>query len=149
MSSDPAIGVWFGFPQADPVVGPVITAVIFKIVWSSGKSLFARLLDGVDPTEIEEVRHAARHVPQVLDVTEVRIRWLRHRLLAEINVAVQSDLSVEAGHEIAQEVRHQLLHRLPYLSNATIHGIRSMPRGSITTGSAVTTMTHYPTIHIR
>ena len=30
-------------------------------------------------------------------------------------------LSVEEGHEIAIEVRHQLLHHLQYLSNATIH----------------------------
>ncbi|MFQ6015582.1 MAG: cation transporter dimerization domain-containing protein [Anaerolineae bacterium] len=31
------------------------------------------------------------------------------------------ELSVERGHEIAKEVRHQLLHHLRYLSNATIH----------------------------
>ena len=37
------------------------------------------------------------------------------------NIAVRSDLSVEQGHDIATEVRHQLLHHLRYLSNATIH----------------------------
>jgi divalent metal cation (Fe/Co/Zn/Cd) transporter len=34
---------------------------------------------------------------------------------------VSPGLSVEKGHEIAKEVRHQLLHHLRYLSNATIH----------------------------
>ena len=34
---------------------------------------------------------------------------------------VAPDMSVEKGHEIAKEVRHQLLHHLRYLSNATIH----------------------------
>ena len=115
------IGVWFGYPQADPFVGLVITIVIFKIVWDSGKSLFSRLLDGVDPEVIDEVRHAAHHVAEVLEVTEVRVRWLGHRLLADVNIAIQSDLSVEQGHQIAREVRHQLLHHLPYLANATIH----------------------------
>lgn len=116
-----ALGVWFGFPLADPLVGLLITVVIFKIGWDSGKSVFTRLLDGVDPEVIEEVIHAARHVPGVIEVAEVRVRWLGHRLLAEVNIAVNSDLSVEKGHEIAHEVRHQLLHHLRYLSNATIH----------------------------
>lgn len=116
-----AVGVWLGYPQADPVVGLVITFVIFKIVWEAGKSLFTRLLDGVDPEVIDEVTHSAQHVPGVLEMTEVRVRWIGHRLLAEVNIAIQSDLSVEQGHAIAREVRHQLMHHLPYLTNATIH----------------------------
>jgi cation diffusion facilitator family transporter len=115
------LGVWLGYPQADPFVGLIITLVIFKIVWESGKSLFSRLLDGVDPQVIDEVTHSAEHIPQVLEVTEVRVRWMGHRLLADVNIAVQADLSVEQGHAIAGEVRHQLLHHLPYLGNATIH----------------------------
>jgi len=38
-----------------------------------------------------------------------------------LNVAVSPELSVEKGHEVAKQVRHQLLHHLRYLSNATIH----------------------------
>jgi cation diffusion facilitator family transporter len=114
-------GVWLGYPKADPLVALVITTVIFKIVWDSGKSLVMRLLDGVDPRVIDEVHHSARHVPDVLEVTEVRVRWLGHRLLADVNIAVPSTLSVEQGHQIAHDVRHQLLHHLPYLANATIH----------------------------
>ncbi len=92
-------------------------------MWESGKSLFSRLLDGVDPQVIDEVTHSAEHIPQVLEVTEVRIRWMGHRLLADVNIAVQADLSVEQGHAIAGEVRHQLLHHLPYLE---------MPRFTLT-----------------
>lgn len=115
------VGVWLGYPIADPLVGIVITAVIFKIVWDSGKSLVMRLLDGVDPEVIDEVHHYVHHVSDVLEVTEVRVRWCGHRLLAEVNIAVPSSLSVEQGHRIAHDVRHQLLHHLPYLAHATIH----------------------------
>lgn len=115
------IGVWLGYPQTDPFVGLAITVVIFKIVWDSGKALLTRLLDGVDPEVIDEVRHAAHHVGEVLDVTEVRVRWQGHRLLAEVNIAVDSHQSVAQGHQIANEVRHQLLHHLPYLASVTIH----------------------------
>ncbi len=116
-----AVAIWLGYPLADPIVGLLITAAILRIVWESGKLVFARLLDGVDPEVIEEIKHAVNHAPGVQDVAEVRVRWLGHRLHAEVNIAMSPDLSIEEGHEIAKEVRHQLLHHLPYLSNATIH----------------------------
>ena len=44
-----AIGVWLGAPLADPIAGLVITLAIFRIVFEAGKSVFSRLLDGVEP----------------------------------------------------------------------------------------------------
>ncbi|RJQ21565.1 MAG: cation transporter, partial [Nitrospiraceae bacterium] len=116
-----AVGVWLGYPIADPVVGFLISAAILRIVWESGKAVFTRMLDGVDPEIIDEIRHAVNHAPGVQDVTEVRVRWIGHRLHAEVNVAVTPDLTVEKGHDIAMEARHQLLHSMRYLSNVTIH----------------------------
>jgi cation diffusion facilitator family transporter len=116
-----AIGVWLGYPLADPIVGLVITVAIFQTVAESGKSVLSRLLDGVEPEVIEEVRQVSRLTEGVEEVTEVRVRWLGHRLLAEVNIAVSPGLSVETGHQISQEVHHQLLHHLQYLSSATIH----------------------------
>jgi cation diffusion facilitator family transporter len=116
-----AIGVWLGFPLADPIVGMGITIAILWIVWESGKAVFVRLLDGVDPEVVDEIRHAIDHVNGVRDVSEVRVRWLGHRLHAEVNIAVDSQLSVNEGHEIANKARHQLLHHLKYLSGVTVH----------------------------
>jgi cation diffusion facilitator family transporter len=116
-----AIGVWLGYPLADPIVGLLIAAAILVIVWQSGKAVFTRLLDGVEPEAIEEIRHAARHVSGLEEVSEVRARWLGHRLHAEVNVAVDPELSVAEGHAIAREVYHQLLHHLSYLNGAVIH----------------------------
>jgi cation diffusion facilitator family transporter len=116
-----AVGVWLGYPLADPIVGLLIAAAILVIVWQSGKAVFTRLLDGVEPEAIEEIRHASSHVPGVEDVSEVRARWLGHRLHAEVNVAVDPGLSVAEGHAIAREVNHQLLHHLSYLNGAVIH----------------------------
>jgi cation diffusion facilitator family transporter len=116
-----AIGVWSGYPWADPLIGLLITAAILKIVWDSGKAVLVRLLDGVDAEVGEEIRHAIDHVEGVHDVTEVRVRWLGHRLHAEVNVAVDPALSVTRGHDIAVNVQHELLHHLRYLASATIH----------------------------
>src|SRR5712692_9851743 len=116
-----AVGVWLRHRVADPLVGIGITVAILFIVWQSGKAVFIRLLDGVEPELLEEITHIAHHVEGVEDVGEARARWIGHRLHVEINIAVHSHLSVTKGHEIAKEARHQLLHHLKHLGDVIVH----------------------------
>ena len=116
-----AVGVWLGYPLADPIVGAGITVAILFIVWESGKAVFLRMLDSVEPEVLGEIIHTAHHVGGVTEVGEVRARWIGHRVHAELNVAVHSHLSVVEGHEIAKEVRHQLLHNLKHLGDVIVH----------------------------
>lgn len=51
-----------------------VIPVIRKIVWDCGKSIFTRMLDGVAPELVDEIKHAASHTPEAQDVTEVRVR---------------------------------------------------------------------------
>jgi len=58
-----AIGVWLGYPKADPIIGLLITIAILGIVWQSAKKeVLGRALDGVDPNVVDELKHAAAHV---------------------------------------------------------------------------------------
>ncbi len=116
-----ALGVWAGYPLADPLVGLLITAAILIIVWQSARSILIRVLDGVEPGIVETVRHAAAHVPRVEEVSDVRVRWIGHRLHADVSVSVPGGLSVAEGHDTAREVRHQLLHHLPHLGSTMVH----------------------------
>ncbi|MDQ3744422.1 MAG: cation diffusion facilitator family transporter [Acidobacteriota bacterium] len=116
-----ALGIRLGYPLADPVIGMLMTLLILRIVWESAAAVFTRVLDGVDPEVVDKIRSEAGRVEGVRDVSEARVRWLGHRLHAELNVAVDETLTVEEGHEIAKRVRHHLLHNLQFLSNATIH----------------------------
>lgn len=120
-----AVGVWLGYPLADPIIGLIITLAIRHIVWDSGKAVFTRMLDGVDPKVVEEIEHEIEHeivhVKGVKEIKEARVCWIGHRLHAEVNIAVDSWLSVKEGHEIAMDARHEMMHHLEYLSNAVIH----------------------------
>src|SRR5439155_2625929 len=116
-----ATGVWLGYPLADPIVGLLITVAILHLVWQSAHAVFTRMLDGVDPEVLDAVEQAARHVPGVHNVAEVRARWIGHRLTLELNIAVSPDVKVTEGHEVAKEVRHQVLHHVPHVSGVTVH----------------------------
>lgn len=116
-----AAGVHVGFPAADPIAGLVITVAILGVVWGSVKMVFSRMLDGVEPEVIDQVHAIARDVNSVTGVTDVRARWVGHRLRAEVNISVGPELTVRVAHEIAKEVEHQLQHNLQFLSGAIIH----------------------------
>ena len=116
-----ALGVWLGYQLADPILGLLITLAILRIVWQSARAVFSRMLDGVDPDVIDQIRHEAIHTDGIEDVGQVRARWLGHRLHAEVNVAVAETMSVGEGHQTALVLRHRLLHKMKFLGNAVIH----------------------------
>jgi cation diffusion facilitator family transporter len=116
-----ALGMWAGYPLADPLIGLAISAAIGWLALQAGRTVFLRLLDGVDPEALDAVSHAAGHVADVREVTDVRARWIGHRLHAELSVSVAAGLTVREAHAIAREVRHRLLHDVPHLGSAIVH----------------------------
>jgi cation diffusion facilitator family transporter len=115
-----AVGVWLGFPLADPLIGLLITITIFGIVWQSAKAVLTRSLDGVDPSIREEIAHAAGHVAGVAEVVDTRARWLGHKLRAELTIRVDEDLSVTKAKDVASELRQSLHDHMPALDGVTI-----------------------------
>ena len=115
-----ALGVWLGFPLADPIAGLAIGAIILAIVWQSGRAIFLRLLDGIDPEIIRNIRQVVNGVPGVQAATQVRARWSGHRLHTQINVTIGQDGDIQMAHDVANRVRHQLVHRFPNLYWVTI-----------------------------
>lgn len=116
-----ALGVSLGWRAADPVVGLVITVVILGILRDATRNIWRRLMDAVDPALVDQVRQAASGVPGVEAVGAVRVRWLGHELRAELDVTVDRNLHVFEAHAVAESVRHELLHRVQRLVDATIH----------------------------
>jgi len=116
-----AVGVYLGFPIADPIVGVIITLAILGVAWSSARTIFTRILDGVEPALLDTLRQTACGVAGVEAVTDVRARWIGHRIYAEANVVVAPALTVGEGHQIAAAVEHQLVRHVPHVESAVIH----------------------------
>jgi cation diffusion facilitator family transporter len=116
-----AIAVTLGAQWADPVVGLVITAAIVIVGYQAVRSVGQRLLDAVDPVIVERIAVIVGAVTGVVSVTEVRARWVGHRLLAQVRLSVDGTLPVTRAHEIAELAHHELLHQVSNLSEAIIH----------------------------
>lgn len=115
-----ALGVLAGFPIADPIVGLIITVAILFVLRQAARDIWRRLMDAVDPAIVDRLESSA-DVDGVEDVNDVRVRWLGHRLEAELSIVVDADLPTQSSHAIAEAVRHALFHTEPMLAAVSVH----------------------------
>jgi cation diffusion facilitator family transporter len=116
-----AVGVGFGFPLADPIVGLVIACAIGSMLVFAARDVFGRLLDGVDPALVATAHRALADQSGVRAVRRVRMRWVGHRLEADVELDVDPRLSLAEAHRLAHEAEHQLSHAIPKLSTVIVH----------------------------
>jgi cation diffusion facilitator family transporter len=124
-----AFAVWMGFPLADPIVGLAITVAILGIVWQSARAVLTRMLDGVEPRMIEELRHSAGNAKGVRRVDSVRARWLGHRLYAEMSLAVDPALSMADAGKLVDEIRGHARDHLAALESLHVEVVPASSRG--------------------
>ena len=90
-----------------------------------GAGVRPRIVLFVDPHEklhsgALRIARAAR-VFGVQDVRDVRVRWLGHRLEADLAIVVDASLPTASSHAIAEAVRHALFHVEPKLRTISVH----------------------------
>lgn len=113
-------GHWFGVPILDPLVGLAIGVAIIFITKDATVTMWYRLMDAIEPELLARAENAAA-ADEGYDVRRVRMRWMGHRLHAEVTIAVDADLTTAQSHQIAEDVRHRLFHAIPKLSEVLVH----------------------------
>ena len=116
-----AIGVWAGFARADALIGLGISIAIFAVLRGAAKQVYYRLMDAVEPSLVDQVESVVAATPGVLGVGDVQVRWLGHRLAADVAVQVDGAIPVRDGHGIAEHVRHHLLEAVAHLDDVNVH----------------------------
>jgi cation diffusion facilitator family transporter len=114
-------GVAIGWTWADPVVGLLIMAAIGVVGWQAAREVGQRLMDSVDPALTETAEATLRATPGVLDVGELRLRWVGRTLRAECEILVDPHCSVVGAHDVAVAAEHALIHAVPRLAAAIMH----------------------------
>lgn len=138
-----AVGSLLGFPLADPIVGMLITIAILFIVKDTAVTMYRRLMDAVDPEMLDTIEQAAARVPGAVDVHAVRVRWMGHKLQAELHITVDEDMPTLESHRIVEEVRHALFHEMPKLAVVNVH---ADPCGHGGVDTHALTQHHAPTV---
>jgi len=116
-----AVGVAAGWRSADPVAGLAIGIAIIGVLRQAVREIYGRMMDRVDDHTVLHAEEVIRQVPGVVSLDRLRMRWVGHDLLAEVEIAADASLSLPQAHDLAEAVRHQLLHQVPRLADATVH----------------------------
>ena len=110
-----AVFAWFGVERADPIVGIVVGAAILRVLWTAAKEIYGRMMDAVDPEVVDEIERCTAGVEGVLAVNYCRVRWMGHRLRADVAIGVDGNLTVGEGHRVGERVRDALQRGVRFL----------------------------------
>ncbi|MDQ0989309.1 cation diffusion facilitator family transporter [Streptomyces sp. V3I7] len=122
-------GAALGWQLADPLVGLAITGAILLVLRDAAREVLRRLMDAVDPALVDAAERALADVEGVQGVGELRLRWIGHRLRAEVAVVVDAELTVREAHRVAVGAEHALLHAVPKLAAALVHADPTVAEG--------------------
>jgi divalent metal cation (Fe/Co/Zn/Cd) transporter len=78
-------------------------------------------MDAIEPEHLERAEQVVRQQSEVRDLNWLRMRWMGHRLHADVGIAVDPNLTTAESHHIAEHLRHDLFHTLPPLSEVLVH----------------------------
>jgi len=102
-----------GLTIADPIFGILITVAIVIVLAGTVKQLFYRMMDVVDPSIVDELTNAAQSVDGVLEVHDVRVRWVGRELVAVMHVACDPKSTLEDAHALSMRVEEAVRHEVP------------------------------------
>lgn len=114
-------GSWLGFPIVDPIIGLLIGVAILFITKDAVITMWYRLMDAIEPEHLEKAEKVVAEQPGVMELRRLRMRWMGHRISADVCIAVDPHLTTVESHHIAEHLRHDLFHAVPYLSECTVH----------------------------
>jgi cation diffusion facilitator family transporter len=117
------VGTWLGYPIVDPIIGILIAITIVFIARDTAVAMWHRMMDAVDPVLVQKVEQVLDSHPEIKNVVRLQMRWMGHRLHANIIVALDGSFDLEEAEKIADHIRHHLLHDLPHLNDVMIAAV--------------------------
>ena len=102
-------GARMGFPILDPIASLVICVLITKVAIDIYKQAIDQLVDHcADAKTIENIKNEIEKTNGVISIDELKTRISANRLYVDVEICVNSDLSVCEGHEIAETVHNTI-----------------------------------------
>ncbi|KAL1526785.1 hypothetical protein AB1Y20_015481 [Prymnesium parvum] len=130
-------GSMAGMPLLDPLAGLLVSAMILNEGGKILRGAMHELTDKqVDAALLQSVATAARLVPEVLDLSNLRGRTLGPHLLIDMQVSIDPAMSASVAQQVATKVRLQVVDRVPQVSEVLVHFDTSLRSGAPKGGKA-------------
>jgi cation diffusion facilitator family transporter len=116
------LGARLGFSYLDPVAGLVVSAFIIKMSVTLLRPNIGVLMDESPSSAVlDKIRTTALEIGGVKAVDSIRAHRLGASFTVDIEVAVDSSLTVEQGHQVAEGVKSRLLSEVEHVQDVIVH----------------------------
>ena len=106
------IGNLAGYPILDPIAALIVGFMVGKMGWEFGWDALHDLMDrSADEQEVCAIRQTISETPGVLGVHDLRTRKMGDLIVVDAHIEVEATQTVEAGHDIAVDVRQRVIAR--------------------------------------
>jgi cation diffusion facilitator family transporter len=105
------------------LIGAIIVSIFVlhasaKIIWPG----ISELVDAGAPEDIQrEIENIARDTQGVLDAHKIRTRYISTSILVDMHIVVDGEMTVRAGHAIADKVENLVISCIPGVLGVVIH----------------------------
>jgi len=90
-------------------------------LWLLGPTLHELMEGSVDPALQDFIYETSRSCPGIEGIDKVWVRKLGMRLMVDMHIEVDPNLSVQEGHRLAHEVKAKLQRELPQVRDVMVH----------------------------
>lgn len=109
-----------GLPLADPLAALIVGLMIVRMGWKFSWQAFNDLVDRAADAETEQaIRERILGTPGVRGIHDLRTRKMGDLIWVEVDIEMDGQLTIEAGHAIAVEARQRVMADLPVLDVMT------------------------------
>ena len=116
------LGARLGMPVLDPLAALVICFFILKAAYDIAVDAFDKMVDhACDEAFINEVRELAWQTEGVLSLDDLKTRRFGNKSYVDLEIGVDSELSIVAAHQIAHELHDRIEQQLPEIKHCMIH----------------------------
>ena len=111
-----------GYESADDFAALFASVIIIINAYRIFKPALFELLDTAPPVQvIQKVRGTASKVENVMSIDKCFVRKMGFDYFVDIHVLVDANLPVHKGHEIAHQVKDQLMKEYSNISDVLVH----------------------------
>lgn len=116
------IGAQMGFPLCDPLAAIVICLFIFKVSWDVGRDAVGKLVDESGGAELQRsISECADRYEGIDHIDSVVTRRFGSSFYADVEVAMDGNLSLYEAHERAEGLHRLIEESCPDVKHVTVH----------------------------
>jgi len=115
-------GAMSGYPIMDPIAAIIVSVMIAKVGYNIAFKGLSDLMDtALSETETRRIETMINNLPGVTQTHNLRTRRIGGEVLMDVHILVDHEASVTEGHQIAENVRRELIRAMDNVQDVLVH----------------------------